>query len=224
MAENNSRMTWRPGLALIALLALWTFSPPVAAVCPQPPETDGGMRKGLTQRNFQKSLRHEVGLFGGVYVSDLMGAAPLSGINYTFHINEDFGIEAGFAYAWLSSAFAQPVERFTGYDLLEDHAARMYTGSLVWHPFHGKFMAFRSAVPHFDWYFLAGAGITDSRNSEGLTYTVGTGFKIFCANWLSIRIEVRDHIHVQQLLASEAVTNNLSLSLGVGLWVPLKRQ
>ena len=207
---------------LIANLALVGWLAPAGAVCPQPPESDGQERKGLGRRNFLKGLRHEINLFGGVYASDMMGASPLGGASYTFHINEDFALEAGFAYTYLSSSFSGQVENFTGFDLLESHHAFIYTGNLVWHPFHGKFMFFRTGVPHFDFYFSAGIGITDSRTSKGLTYTAGAGIKIFTTQWLSVRVEIRDNIHVQQLLASEAVTNNISLSIGVGFWIPFQ--
>jgi len=203
-------------------LALVTWLPQARAACPQPPETEGAERKGLARRNFVKSLRHELNLFGGVYASDMMGASPLAGASYTFHINEDFALEAGFAYTWLSASFSDPVERFTGYNLLESHHVFVYSGALLWHPFHGKFMFFRSGIPHFDFYLLAGVGITDSRSSKGLTYSFGAGIKIFTTSWMSVRVEVRDNIYVQQLLASEAITNNLSLSLGVGFWIPFE--
>lgn len=209
-------------LGWLAALVLILNCPLSMAVCPQPPESDGGERRGLAKRIFRKSLRHEINIFGGVYSSDMMGASPLGGVSYTFHINEDFALEAGFNYAYLSSSFSGPVERFTGYNLFEKQHAFIYLGSLVWHPFHGKFMFFRSGVPHFDFYLTAGVGITDSNTSEGLTYTAGAGIKIFTTEWFSVRIEIRDHIYVQQLLASEALTNNLAVTLGVGFWIPFE--
>ncbi len=206
--------------------ALFILAGPVPvsrAACPEPPETDGGGRKGLAKRNFLKSLRHEVNLFGGIYASEVMGAAPLGGVSYAFHVSEDFALEAGFAYAWLSSAIAKPVERFAGYTFLESHSAFVYSGSLLWHPFHGKFMFFRTAVPHFDFYFTAGVGITDSLTSKGLTYSAGAGMKIFVSSWVSLRVEIRDNLYVQEVLSTESLTNNLSVTLGVGIWIPFSK-
>lgn len=206
-------------VALATILAVW---PPVAAqaVCPEPPETDQGERKGMERRNFVKALRHEINLFGGVYASDLMGAAPLGGLSYTFHMTEDFALEAMFGYTYFSSAVSRPVAQYTGYTVLENHDARIYLGNLVWHPIHGKFMLFQSAIPHFDLYFSAGAGVTDSRTAKGLTYNFGLGLKIYTVSWLSVRLDIRDHIYVQEILAEEAITNNISVTLGVGFWVP----
>lgn len=205
---------------LLVALALGAACGTARATCPEPPETDGAGRKGLSRRNFLKQLRHELTLFGGVYASDVMGAAPLGGASYAFHVSEDFALEVGFSYTRFSSAISRPIEGYTGYRILSSHDARIYTGTLLWHPFHGKFMFFRAAIPHFDFYFLAGVGITDSRTSRGLTYSAGAGMKIFCTRWLSLRVELRDNIYVQEILSSEALTNNLSVTLGVGFWFP----
>ncbi len=207
------------------LMVLWLAcfaAPPAQARCPEPPETDQGGRKGLAQRLFAKKLRHEIHVFGGLYTSDLMGAAPYAGLSYSFHLNEDFALEAGLAWAHFSSSLQGPVEDFTGYTLLESHHAMMYSGALVWHPIYGKFMLFHRFIPHFDIYLSAGLGVTDSRSAKGLTYNLGLGIKIFSTSWMSVRVDLRDHIYVQQLMASETITNNISVTLGAGFWIPFE--
>ncbi len=206
--------------ALGVVLVFLATATPALGVCPEPPETGQGGRKGLAKRNFEKSLRHEINLFGGVYASDVMGAAPQGGVSYTFHVNEDFALEAAFAYTYFSSPVSGPVEQYTGYSVLAGHDAYIYSGNLVWHPIHGKFMLFNSAIPHFDIFFTAGVGVTDGSNAKGLTYNFGAGLKIFVSSWLSLRLDIRDHIYVQEVLASESITNNLSLVLGCGFWIP----
>ncbi len=217
MAKTRQRTA---GLALALGLALGLAAPAARAVCPEPPETEDGSRKGLARRDFTKALRHEINVLGGLYMNELMGAAPLAGLAYTFHATEDFGVELGFAYTYLSSTLAEQVEGYTGYELLEDEHAFMYQFALVWHPIHGKLMLLQAAIPHFDIYLSAGLGLTDSRTSEGLTYHVGLGIKLFTTSWLSLRLDIRDHIQVQNLLGSQRVTNSLGLALGVGFWVP----
>jgi outer membrane beta-barrel protein len=195
---------------------------PTKAVCPEPLDTEGAGRKGIGKRQFQKSLRHEIDLLGGVYSNETMGIAPIAGIGYSFHLNEDFAIELDFAYAQFSSVLTNPLRSYTGLTLLPGHDARIYLGNLVWHPFYGKFMFFNSIIPHYDLYFIAGTGVTDSRMSKGLTYSIGAGIKIYCASWVSLRMELRDHIYVQEVLASESLTNNLSFWIGAGFWIPFE--
>jgi outer membrane beta-barrel protein len=201
-------------------LATSLFAGQAAAVCPEPPESEQGGRKGLAQRDFLKALRHEIHVHGGVYASDVMGASPLAGISYAFHVTEEFALEVAFAYTWFSSPVSGPVEQYTGYQVLERHDARIYSGNLAWHPIHGKFMLFRSFIPHFDIFFTAGLGVTDSRTAKGLTYNFGAGIKIFTTSWLSLRLDIRDSIYVQEVLSADTITNNLSVTLGVGFWLP----
>jgi outer membrane beta-barrel protein len=221
-SERSRTRSWpRPALILCLLTWVCLIAPTTArAVCPEPPETEEGSRKGLSKRQFIKSLRHEINLFGGVYASDLMGAAPLGGLSYSFHLSEDFAVEAAFAYSYFSSSLTKPVKQYTGYTVLTSHDARIYSGNLVWHPIHGKFMLFQSSIPHFDIFFTAGVGVTDSRTAKGLTYNFGTGLKIFSTSWLSLRLDIRDYIYVQEVLGRESVTNNISVTLGVGFWIP----
>jgi outer membrane beta-barrel protein len=213
-------------MSILVLLGSLLFLPIVnlsgrcRAACPEPPETSGAGRKGLAKRDFSKALRHELDLLGGVYASEVMGMAPVGLVAYTFHINEDFGLELDFGYTKFFSPLVGPVKTYTGYAFLENHDARIYLGNLVWHPFHGKFMFFDAAIPHFDFFLLAGLGVTDSRLSKGLTYNVGIGMKIYFTSWLSARIDIRDQIYVQEILASERLTNNLLIVLGVGFWFP----
>ena len=82
-------------------------------------------------------------------------------------------------------------------------------------------MMFNAAIPHFDFFLDAGVGVTDSRTSKGLTYSVGAGLKIFCTQWLSLRFEIKDQLLIQQLADSETLTNNLALIMGVGFWFPV---
>jgi outer membrane beta-barrel protein len=153
-------------------------------------------------------------------MSDVMGKAPMAGISYAFHFNEDLALEASFAWTQFSSALSKPLARATGYEVLPAHDARLYLGSLVWDPFHGKFIMFGATIVHFDLFLRVGAGATDSRTSRGLTYLVGGGIKLYLLSWLSLRLEVIDSLQVQEILAAESLTNNLSFLLGVGFWYP----
>lgn len=217
-SERTDRKVFRLGAFLVSLLVL---SPPLLAVCPQPPESaQGKVRKGLARRLFIKTLRHEVSIEGGVYASDLLGSSLAAGLSYAFHLNESFALEIAYLYTYLTSSFNQPVRDFTGTDVLRPLATNVYTGSLVWYPFHGKLMVFRSAVPHFDLFLAAGAGVTDNQSSQGLTYSVAGGMKLFLTSWLSLRVQLRDLIYVQRLLGAESLTNNLVFTLGAGFWFP----
>ncbi len=190
------------------------------AACPEPPESQTGLGSGLQKKDFLKALRHEVNLYGGLLMNDIMGKAPLAGISYAFHFNEDLALEASFAWTHFSSVLSKPLSRATGYEVLPAHDARLYLGSLLWDPFHGKFVLTGATIVHFDLFLRVGAGATDSRTSRGLTYLVGGGIRLYLLSWLSLRLEVIDSLQVQEILGSESLTNNLAFLLGVGFWFP----
>jgi outer membrane beta-barrel protein len=204
--------------------ALATFamghSASVNATCPEPPASDLGSRKGLTKRIFSKSLRHEINLGGGVFSNEITGSAFSGSASYSFHLNEDFGVEAGLVYTRFRSLFSQAVENLTGYSVYRVHDARLWYGNLVWHPIHGKFLLFNTVIPHFDIYLSAGLGVTDSNTASGLTSNFGVGMKIFTHSWLSIRLDVRNFLFEQEIVNTSKMTNNLSMTLGVGFWLP----
>jgi hypothetical protein len=193
------------------------------AACPEPPESQTGLGSGLQKNDFLKALRHEVNLYGGLLMSDVMGKAPLACVSYAFHFNEDLALEASFAWTQFSSTLSKPLSRATGYDVLPAHDARLYLGGLVWDPFHGKFILTGATIVHFDLFVRVGAGVTDSRTSRGLTYLVGAGIRLYLLSWLSLRLEVIDSLQVQEILASESLTNNLAFLLGVGFWFPFSK-
>ena len=54
--------------------------------------------RGVQERLFQKERRHELSALGGVYAADLTSSSYLVGGAYTYHLTEDFGLEASFGY------------------------------------------------------------------------------------------------------------------------------
>jgi outer membrane beta-barrel protein len=205
---------------ILSLVLLVLLCSSAAAVCPQPAESEEGERLGLVRRCFSKKYRHEISLSGGLMANELLGTSLAANAGYAFYINELFGLQLDWSYSYQTSPYAGTVRQEAGVDLLHPLATNVFTGALAWHPFHGKFMAFQSAVPHFDLFLEAGLGVTDNRASRGLTYVVGAGVKIFLARWLTLRLRLRDLVGLQQLEGSEALAQNLELTLGVGFWLP----
>lgn len=190
------------------------------AACPEPSNSEAGTRSGPMRKAFLKSLRSEIGLLGGLYMNDVMGSAPLGLASLEFHLNEDVGLEVALGYTRFSSVLAKPVQDFTGYTLLKEHDARLYLGSLVWYPFYGKFSAFGGRVVPIDFSLKVGLGVTDDRQSRGITSCLGAGLRMYLLPWLSLRFELQDHLYTQEVIGTERWTQNIVLLAGVGVWIP----
>ena len=77
------------------------------------------------------------------------------------------------------------------------------------------------AITHFDLYLAAGAGVVDSALSSDLAGNAGLGLKFFLGRAVAIRVDVRDHLFRQQLLARKVFVDDLTTTLGLSVFLPV---
>jgi outer membrane beta-barrel protein len=207
-------------------------------------------RKQRTSRDrlFQQTNRHELTLIGGYYSSDLfdgvyythlrdvpyvartpyvgqyIGAVPLLGtfgFAYAYHMTEDLAVEASAAFTRLSSSGGPELERT--FAVLQDRPRHqlMFDADLVWSFAHAK-MRFGGSITHFDFYVAAGAGVVDSVISSHTAGNGGFGVKFFLGHAFAFRIDVRDRIFQQQLLSETMLVNDISSTLGLSIYLPMR--
>jgi len=211
--------------ALLALSLLGTLVAPASADCVDEKEKARliAMKRGrrLDQRDFTKSGRHELTIQGGYYVSDLLDGTYVVGLAYTYHLSDDVGIEASLAFSQVRSSVAAKLEKDRGVTVLppEDRVFLVFT-DLIWSPLHGKLRLFADTILHFDVHFAAGVGVIDNATSFGAAGNFGIGAKFLLGKSWAIRLDVRDQVYRQQVLAVNQYVNDLSLTLGVSLFLP----
>jgi outer membrane beta-barrel protein len=173
------------------------------------------------QRDFVKSARHELTVYGGYYVSDLLDGTYLVGAAYTYHLTEDVGVEASFGFSQVRSSVAARLEQERGVAVLpkEDRVYLAFT-DLVWSPIHGKMRFFADSIVHFDIHGAVGVGIIDNATSLGAAGQFGLGAKVLLGKSWAIRLDVRDHLYKQQVLQVSQYVQDFSLTLGVSVFVP----
>jgi outer membrane beta-barrel protein len=173
------------------------------------------------ERDFTKQGRHELTVQGGYYVSDLLDGTFLVGAAYTYHLTEDAGIEASFGYSQLRSSVAERLERDRGVTILpkEDRVYLLFT-DLIWSPVHGKMRLFADSIIHFDLHGAVGVGIIDNSTSFGAAGQFGLGTKILLGKSWALRLDVRDHLYRQQVLAVRQYVQDFSVTLGVSVFLP----
>jgi outer membrane beta-barrel protein len=177
--------------------------------------------RGVQERLFQKERRHEISALGGVYAADLTSSSWLVGGSYTYHITEDFGLEASFGYTQQRAELVKIIEDQLSTDLVkEDVPVYLYQGHLIWTLAYGKLRWFGSRISRFDFNMALGGGITDNRSARGLTGSAGVGLKFYPTSALAIRIDLRDQLMVQELLGESRLVNNLAATLGLSVFIP----
>ena len=196
-------------------------------------------RKQRTSRErlFQQTNRHELTVRTGYYASDTfdgvvyaqqakVGSVPLYtfgifALAYGYHMTEDFAVEATAAVTQLTSKGGPELERT--FAVLQNKPRRqlMFDAALVYSLAHAK-MRFGGSISHFDFFLAAGGGVVDSVVSSGLAGTGGFGLKFFLGKAFAFRVDLRDSIFQQQLLSEKFVVNDISATLGLSLFLPMR--
>lgn len=179
-------------------------------------------RRKVVDRLFVKQARHELSLSGGYYVSDLFSSTYAVGASYTFHMTENTAVELSAA---LTHANADLIGALEGErdEVVEDEFAqvRFLESLLLWTPVYGK-LRLGGAVTRFDIHLDAGVGVVDSQTSRGAAGVAGIGIKVFAGQAFAVRLDARDHIFRQELLEERFLVNDLSVTLGLSMFLPMR--
>jgi len=175
------------------------------------------------ERDFVKAGRHELSLIGGYYISDLFDGTFVLGGSYTYHLTEDVGVEGLFGWSRFRSSVAARLEADRAVTILPpDDRVLMFFANAVWTPLHGKAQLFLDAVVHFDLYGSLGVGLIDNSTSLGAAGQAGLGLKMYLNPALAIRMDVRDQVYRQQVLATQQYVSDFSVTIGLSLFLPPK--
>jgi outer membrane beta-barrel protein len=178
-------------------------------------------RRGRIPRDFVKAQRHELSVMGGYYVSDLFAGTYAVGGAYTYHMTEETAVEASFTYTRADATIVRSVEGGRATEIVNENSALEFgTAALVWYPLHGK-LRMGGEIVHFDLHTDAGVGVVTSETSRGVMGLGGIGIKLYSGKAVAWRIDVRDHVYRQELLDEHFIVNDLSVTAGFSLFLPL---
>jgi len=177
-------------------------------------------RRGSVDRLVVKQGRHEFSLGGGYYVSDLFSSTYALSASYTFHMTESTAVEIGGAMTHANADIIRAIEDERGTVLEDDYAqVRFVESLLLWTPVYGK-LRLGGTIARFDLHMNMGVGVVDSATSRGAAGVAGLGSKLFLSEAIALRIDLRDHIFRQELLAENFLVNDLSLTAGLSVFLP----
>ena len=179
--------------------------------------------RGVQERLFTKTFRHELSAMGGVYAADLYSASWLAGGAYTFHFSEDLGLEASVQFTRFRSEVTDSYERrYPQIQVLDnpDKPGHLYFGHLVWSFAYGKLRWMGDGISRFDFNLAVGGGVTDDSTSIGATGSAGLGTKFYFGKWFAVRFDARDHVLREVLVGDEHLVNDFVVTLGASVFIP----
>ena len=204
-------------LATACLLALLAHGSARAADAPAADTSDQVVVPDVERRDVHKpkypSNDFEIGLFGGTYSSQNFGTAFAWGGRLGYDITEDFFVEATYGRSKVSDKeFRQilPGGIFTA----EQEKLKYYDLSLGWNFLPGEIFIGKNWAKASTMYAIGGIGSTSFDSQRMQTWNFGLGAKLFLADWVALRADVRDHIYTLDLLGKRGTTQNPEVTLG----------
>ena len=204
-------------LAAACVLGLMLHEEAQAADAPAADTTDQVIVPQVERRDVHKpkypSNDFEIGLFGGSYSSQNFGTSFNWGGRLGYDITEDFFVEATYGRTKVSDKEFRnilPGGIFTA----EQEKLKYYDLSVGWNFLPGEIFIGKNWAKASTMYAIAGLGSTSFDSQRMQTWNFGVGAKLFLADWVALRADVRDHLFTLDLLGKRSTTQNPELSLG----------
>jgi outer membrane beta-barrel protein len=228
-AKSRSIAAKRPSPAVLAVraaaftllagaaLALLAHGNARAADAPAADTSDQVIVPQVERREVHKpkypSNDFEIGLFGGSYTAQNFGTHFDWGARLGYDITEDFFVEASYRRTKVSDAEFRnilPGGIFTA----EQEKLQSYDLSLGWNFLPGEVFIGKNWAKASTMYAIGGLGSTKFDSQRMQTWNFGLGAKLFLADWVALRADVRDHIYTLDLLGKRGSTQNPEVTVG----------
>lgn len=157
----------------------------------------------------------EVQVFWGQYSVEDFGVSSVLGVTLSYHISEDFFVEAIYGQSKVQSSSA---EILGGFDLVEDDGLTYYNASVAWNIMPGETFMWRNTAFNSSLYLITGYGITDFVGEKQSTINFGMGYRLVLWDWLAFRLDFRDHLFRHELFVQEKLVNNFEMRTGVSVF------
>lgn len=175
--------------------------------------------RGVQKRDFAKDNKVTLLLRGGHYGGDLTSSSWIAGGALGYWFTEDLGFEASFDLTPMTLDLDSPLAEFFQDNRFEPGNAYIATGNFVWSPVHAK-MKMGGGIVHADFMLFAGGGRLIHDTVQGFTVDGGFAIDLFVTKFMTIRLDVRDLMAVQEIAGETRYTNNIISTAGIAFYIP----
>ena len=165
------------------------------------------------------SEKYQLGFYQGILAVEDFNTNLLSGLTFTYLLNEQFIIQTNYA---VSDVGKSTFEEREGLNFLSDEQRKLsYFNLLGGYKLYTarSFLASRLKFDS-DVYVLAGLGNWDYADQSNTGISLGMSYRVVFTDWLVSSIDFRDHIYDSRDVFGEAdskTTQNLELSISVNV-------
>ncbi len=203
-------------LLCLAVTAVVSTAPVFAAESSEP-DTKPVIEPQIDRRDVHvpkiRSSDIEIGAYAGILSIQDFGAKSSSGWRLGYHVTEDLFLEGNYGRSTISdqsyynlgaAIFTSRILKLTYYNLSVGY--NLFPGEV----FIGKDWAMTSAV-----YVVGGIGNFNFANENHASFNFGFGIRVLPVDWLSLRLEVRDHLFQSDILGKNELKHNFDMTLGL---------
>ncbi len=159
----------------------------------------------------------EIGAFAGVMSVEDFGVNPVYGVFLNYHVTEDIFVAASYGQ---TTTERTSFERLSGVDLLTDDERELQyydlsvgLNLLPGEGFIGETWAFNSAF-----YATLGVGSTDFAGDQRFTIAWSAGYKMIVMDYLTLHVELEEHLFDIDILGATKISDNVSLQAGFSIY------
>jgi outer membrane beta-barrel protein len=175
--------------------------------------------RGVQKRDFAKNKKVVVNPRAGLYAGDLTSSSWIAGGSVGFFFTEDLGFEGSFDLTPMKLDLDSPLAEFFQDTRFEPGNAYIVLGNFVWSPVHAK-LKMGGGIVHADVLLYAGGGRMIHDAVQGYALDGGAALDLFVTKFMTIRLDVRDLMAVQEIAGETHYTNNIITTAGIAFWIP----
>jgi len=176
--------------------------------------------RGVQKRDFQKDANLVIVGHGGLFGGDLTSSSWIAGGSLGYFFTEDLGVQAEFDVTPLTLALDAPLDKFFGDNRFDPGMAYIALANVLWSPIHAK-MKMGGGIVHSDIMVFAGGGRMIHDAVQGISFDGGIAIDFFATKLMTIRLDARDLMAVEEIAGETHFTNNLVATAGLAFWIPL---
>ena len=206
----------------VLLLAIYSQLQACSFLRPDEPvysDTDPVIQPDLERRTITEadidSEDFEAGPFVGIMSVEDFGSNVVYGARVAYHITEDFFAEAAIGRTDTDKTSFEDLSG--GAQILSNSERELtyYNISLGYNILPGEVFLGSNHTYNSALYVIGGVGNTDFADDNHFTVNVGAGYRLLVNDWISLRIDFRDHIFESDLLGSDKTLHNLEGTAGI---------